>query len=174
MKKVVFSTFLVLGSVPATLSAAEIHFAGAYSADQLRGARLSLRSDSFAPEWLNWAASPTLAFEGGLNHWQNSNDTADNITAFSVSPILSWQLTQSSRPLFFEAGIGVTYLDNTRIGDRNLSTHWHFEDRLGLAWQYNAESKARVSLAYTHHSNADIEKPNDGLDFFSLTWVLPF
>ncbi|MBR38006.1 MAG: acyloxyacyl hydrolase, partial [Idiomarina sp.] len=50
---------------------------------------------------------------------------------------------------------------------------YQFEDRVGLSWQYSADSKARITVQYSHYSNADIERPNDGLDFYSIYWVLP-
>ncbi|MAK71716.1 MAG: acyloxyacyl hydrolase [Idiomarina sp.] len=162
---------LLTTSQPALSS--EIHIGAAYSADQMRGARVGYRTEAKQFDWLDWAGSPTLAFEGALNQWQNSNDTADNIFAVTFSPIVSWQLTDSSQPLFLEAGIGGSYIDQTHIGNRRLSTRFQFEDRIGLSWQYSAESDARVSIQYTHYSNADIEQPNDGLDFFSVYWVLP-
>ena len=88
--------------------------------------------------------------------------------------MLAWQLTDGPRPLYVEAGIGGSYLDGTRLGDRRLSTRFQFEDRIGLSWQYSAYSNARLTLAYVHYSNADIDSPNDGLDFFGLTWSNTF
>lgn len=163
---------LSLGMTTSTY-AAEIHVGAAYSTDQLRGVRFGYRTDAKHYEWLDWAGSPTLAFEGALNQWQNSNDTSDNIFAVTLSPIVRWQLTESPQPLFLDAGIGASYIDQTRIGNRRLSTRFQFEDRIGLSWRYSADSDGRISLQYTHYSNADIEQPNDGLDFFSIYWVLP-
>ncbi len=177
MKSVVsFITLAIISGLlvyPAPGATNEIHIGGIYSADQLRGARLGYRTSALQPSWLDWAGAPSLAFESAVNFWQNSNNSSDSITAFSISPVLSWQLNQSARPLFLEAGIGGSYIDQTQIGNRKLSTRFQFEDRVGLAWQYNSDSDARISLQYTHYSNADIEQPNDGLDFFSVYWVIP-
>ncbi|MGM0905388.1 MAG: acyloxyacyl hydrolase [Pseudomonadota bacterium] len=38
----------------------------------------------------------------------------------------------------------------------------------------NKNSVALVAIDYTHYSNANINRPNDGLDFFWLSWALPF
>lgn len=151
----------------------EIHFSGAYSADQLRGVRAGYRVTDLPIQLPNWLGSPDLHLEAALNHWQDSNNTADNITAFTVSPIVSWQIAGTQRPLYLEAGIGGSYFDTTRLGDRRLSTQFQFEDRVSLSWQYNKTADARISLGYTHYSNADIKRPNDGLDFFWMSWVLP-
>jgi hypothetical protein len=155
------------------VKADEWHVSASYSTDQLRGARIGYRTESTQFSFLDWAGSPQVSLEMGLNHWQDSNDTSDNITALTISPVFQWQLTESVTPLYLEAGIGGSYFDKTRIGDRRLSTQFQFEDRVGLSWQYSADSKARITVQYSHYSNADIERPNDGLDFYSIYWVLP-
>ncbi|HAS16156.1 MAG TPA: acyloxyacyl hydrolase [Idiomarina abyssalis] len=152
----------------------EVHFTGAYSTDQLRGVRAGYRVTNLPVELPTWIGSPKLHVEAALNHWQDSNNTEDNITAFTISPILSWHIAGAQRPLFLEAGIGGSYFDKTQISNRRLSTQFQFEDRISLSWQYNRSSSARIALGYTHYSNADIKRPNDGLDFFWLSWALPF
>ncbi|MDV6315150.1 acyloxyacyl hydrolase [Idiomarina sp. HP20-50] len=151
----------------------EVHLTGAYSTDQLRGIRAGYRVTDLPIELPEWIGSPTVHVEAALNHWQDSNNTADNITAFSISPILSWKIAGTQRPLYFEAGIGGSYFDKTRIGNRRLSTQFQFEDRMSLSWQYDKSTPAHISLGYTHYSNADIKLPNDGLDFFWLSWAVP-
>lgn len=164
----------LLGTIGTNMAAAnEIHFGGIYSTDQLRGVRFGYRTDSIKLPFLESFGNPDIALEPAINHWQNSNNHADNITALSISPIARWRLTDNKRPLYLEAGIGVAYMDDNQIGDRRLSTHAHFEDRIGMSWQYDTESDARISVQYTHYSNADIDTPNDGLDFYSIYWVYP-
>lgn len=161
--------------IGAPVQANEIHLAADYSADQLRGARIGYR-------WTNldwpvtlpaWLGSPRLHAEAALNTWQNSNNTSDNLTALTMSPVISWSLTDGNRPLQLEAGIGVSYFEKTTLGDRRLSTQFQFEDRIGLTWQYSTTSTARLGLHYFHYSNADLDQPNDGLDFFRISWHYP-
>ncbi|QJR81168.1 acyloxyacyl hydrolase [Alteromonas pelagimontana] len=162
---------------PTSVYADEWHITSSYSTDQLRGARVGYRwtdiSVSILQDW-KWLGSPKLHLEGALNNWQNSNDHSDNIFAFTISPVLAWQLSDGPRPLYLEAGIGGSYLDATRLSNRRLSTRFQFEDRIGVSWQYLAHSDARIMLSYVHYSNADINRPNDGLDFFGLTWSNTF
>ena len=162
---------LIISSFPSF--ADELHFTGAYSTDQLRGFRAGYRVTDLPLELPTWLGSPSIHLEGALNHWQDSNNTADNITAFTISPVVSWKVAGTQQPLYLEAGIGGSYFDKTRIGNRRLSTQFQFEDRVSLSWQYSKDSLARVSFGYTHYSNADIKQPNDGLDFFWLNWALP-
>jgi hypothetical protein len=177
--RLIFATALIAANASVPIKAQEFHVGAVYSADQLWGGRMGLRSDNYAqqllPEsWLAAIGNPAISFEGALNHWQDSNNSDDKLTALTLSPVFQWQIAGEQRPLFFEAGIGVSALDGATIGDRNLSIHFQFEDRVALSWQYSSASKARVSLAYTHYSQADIDRPNDGLDFFSLNWHIPF
>jgi len=165
------------GTTYATETPNEWHVTASYSTDQLRGVRAGYRITDVQLSLLDrltWLGSPKLHVEAAVNYWENSNNHADNIAALTVSPVLSWQLSEGSRPLFLEAGIGASLIDDKQIGDRGLSTTFQFEDRIALSWQYSVKSLARLTFGYTHYSNADLDKPNDGLDFFSLTWNLPF
>ncbi|WP_417687747.1 acyloxyacyl hydrolase [Pseudidiomarina sp.] len=177
--RLIIATALVSASASQQLCAQEFHVGAVYSADQLWGGRIGLRSDNYAQallpdSWLAAIGSPTLSFEGAVNHWQDSNNSNDKLTALTLSPVFQWHIAGNQRPLFFEAGIGLSALDGSSIGDRKLSIHFQFEDRVALSWQYSNASKARLSFAYTHYSQADIDRPNDGLDFFSLNWHIPF
>ena len=60
-------------------------------------------------------------------------------------------------------GIGLSLWTDTRMGNRDLSTNFLFEDRIGAGvrignWDLN--------FRYMHYSNASIKKPNDGIDIF--------
>lgn len=165
--------------VPATSTAAEFHVAGSYSADQLWGMRVGVRSASieqqlFPNNLLDLIGSPKIYLEGAFNQWRNSDHSDDQLNAITFNPIFQWHLAGEQRPLYLEAGIGFALLDDSTISNRDLSIHFQFEDRIGLSWQYGTSSKARVSLVYTHYSQADLARPNDGLDFFSLNWHYPF
>lgn len=165
-------------SIPfGSAKAREIHVAGAYSADNIHGTRVGYRWVNISSEPLKswvWLKHPTVHVESAINKWHNSNDYSDNIHALTLSPVLSWQLSQGTRPLYLEAGIGVSYLERHSINGRQLSTRFQFEDRIGISWQYSARSLERITLSYIHYSNAGIKGPNDGLDLIVLTLTKPF
>ncbi|MDX1536956.1 acyloxyacyl hydrolase [Arsukibacterium sp.] len=165
---------IVVANLGFFCGADELHVSAAYSTDQLRGVRAGYRVTNIPVELPEWTGSPALHIEAALNHWQNSNNTSDNITAFTISPVLSWLVAGTKRPLFVEVGIGGSFFDTTRLANRHLSTHFQFEDRLSLSWQYSRNSEASITLGYTHYSNADFKLPNDGLDFYWLSWAKPF
>lgn len=169
---------LVFSALTTSLSARadEWHIAGSYSTDQMRGARIGYRWTNIPlniiPDW-GWLGQPKLHLEAAVNSWQNSNDRSDNIFAATLSPVLAWQLMDGPRPLYLEAGVGASYLDTNHINGHRLSTGFQFEDRIGLSWQYSAYSLDRLTLSYVHYSNANIERPNHGLDLITLTWTKP-
>lgn len=173
-----FSAIMFLSLVTTVnADADEWHIGAAYSPSHERGVRLGYRLTDLGwqlPSGLQqWFGDPEIGLEGALNVWQNSDRHSDNITALTLSPMFRWQLTESATPIYLEAGIGGSYLDQTSIGDRDLSTHFQFEDRVGVSWQFDPDSKQLLSLYFSHYSNADIEAPNDGVNFFSLYWVMP-
>lgn len=169
------STLLVSSSLLAnSVIADELSYTASYSTDQFRGARVGYRFTDINLDMPEFIGSPKLKIDSALNHWQDSNDTSDNITAFTISPVLSWHIAGSERPLYLEAGIGGSYFDKTSLGNRNFSTKFQFEDRISLSWQFSKSSDVRLDFGYTHYSNADIKRPNDGLDFYWLSVVQPF
>lgn len=174
---VTLGTLLLPALLSPTAHADEFHLTASYSTDHLTGIRLGYRwtdGPKILPEaWFAWVGSPRVHWELGLNTWVNSRNSDDRINAVTFSPVLQWALTHGERPLFLEAGIGVSVLDEQRISDRNLSISFQFEDRIGISWQYDPFSDARISFGYAHYSQADLDRPNDGLDFWSLTWHKP-
>ena len=155
----------------------ELHVAVSYSASDIDGLRLGYRwTDAWQPlpaSWLAAIGSPRVHYEAAINSWENTQESSERINALTFSPVLQWRLTDWKQPLYLEAGIGVSLFDEQQLAGRELSISFQFEDRIGLSWEYDQESKARVSLGYSHYSQADLAKPNDGLDLWVLSWHVP-
>ncbi|EKE83886.1 acyloxyacyl hydrolase [Idiomarina xiamenensis] len=160
-------------AVSGLAQADEIQLGGFYSPAQIAGARLGYRFDALPLELPDWTGKPKIFFEGSLNSWYDHHRNGRTITAVAMSPVFQWQISDEGDPVFIEAGIGATLIDGTRIRGRDLSSHYQFEDRIGISWQYDPVSKARLTLSYFHYSNADLQTPNDGLDFVALNWNYP-
>jgi hypothetical protein len=171
-----FGVVLMAAIVPKA-HADEAHLAVSYSTEHLNGIRAGYRwtdGPKFLPQsWFDLIGSPRVHWEAAVNTWVNSRQSDDRLNAVTFSPVLQWSLTGGSQPLLLEAGIGVALLDDQQISDRELSISFQFEDRIALAWQYDPMSKARLSFGYSHYSQADIKRPNDGLDLWVLTWHVP-
>ena len=116
-----------------------------------------------------WLASDTGELSGrhalSVNRWSNE---AEAIDAIGYSPVLIYRW-QNAPIDYLRFGIGVAYLSQTRIKGRQLSSHFQFEDQLGIGWQWPAYE---LGLSYLHYSNAGIEKPNHGIDMLLLSLTL--
>ncbi len=107
-------------------------------------------------------------FELSYNHWDGDND---KINAIALSPVFIYAFNPNGNTWYpyIEGGIGVAYLDEYFIDERNLSSNFQFEDRIGVGFRFkNLDLNAR----YMHYSNASIKQPNMGIDIFlgTLAW----
>ncbi|OCQ22173.1 hypothetical protein A7985_10315 [Pseudoalteromonas luteoviolacea] len=115
----------------------------------------------------------SLYFESSVNFWRfgDSGDYDQNLV-LAMSPVFRYPIAMyHDRPLQVEFGIGVALLEDTQFAGKNVSTHYQFEDRVGLVYELG---QANVALRYIHYSNAGFKSPNPGLDFLSLSYSSKF
>jgi lipid A 3-O-deacylase len=136
------------------------------SRDDIDVIRLGVRKD-FDCKWLsNRTGWLSVYAEGSLNYWFGGDD--DEVVGAALSPVLIyWFGNEESlvRP-YIEGGIGIAGISETQIGDRNLSTGFQFEDRLGIGVRMK---KVDLNVRYMHYSNCSIKEPNDGIDLVLFT-----
>ena len=94
----------------------------------------------------------------------------------AISPVLSSQFTTiaGKYPLKWEAGIGISLVDDTRFAGKDIGSHYQFEDRLGLVMEFGNDLKDSVSLRYMHYSNGGLNSKNPGMDFLVLSYAKRF
>jgi opacity protein-like surface antigen len=104
-----------------------------------------------------------------LGHWRRNARPGQNgsITEVGLTPVFRVQRNDLHGP-YVEAGIGYHYLTRTRIGGRRLSTRFQFGDHLGVGYRFGARRSWDVSFRYQHLSNADIKRPNSGINFHQI------
>jgi lipid A 3-O-deacylase len=123
--------------------------------------RLTLQKD-FKSRWLESETGYLSGYwESSLNYWHGRGDENFGV-AFSPVFAYYFKLSSDVKP-YIEGGIGLSLWTDTRMGNRDLSTNFLFEDRIGAGvrignWDLN--------FRYMHYSNASIKKPNDGIDIF--------
>lgn len=107
-------------------------------------------------------------FELSYNRWEYGDD---DVNAVSLSPVFQYVFYSGNAAWYpyIEAGVGVAYLDDYTINDRNLSTNLLFEDRGGVGIRIQ---NLDISFRYMHYSNAGLKEPNDGIDILMgiLAW----
>lgn len=100
-------------------------------------------------------------FEASLNYWQGSTD---EIIAIALSPVFTASFCSDCQYVpYIEAGIGAAVLSDDQIAGRQLSTAFQFEDRIGIGFR---SDRLDLHVRYMHYSNADLSKPNDGMDIY--------
>ena len=115
-----------------------------------------------------------LYFESSFNIWQygKENNHQTNLV-LAMSPVIQYPIfSVKNIPVSVEFGIGVSILDDTHFAGKNVSTHYQFEDRLGLVADLGNDTS--LALRYLHYSNAGFKSPNPGLDFISLSYARRF
>ncbi len=109
-------------------------------------------------------------FELSYNRWEHS--TGD-INAIALSPVFAYYFKNADKYItpYIEFGIGGAYLDEHNIYDRRMGSNFQFEDRIGVGARIGFFD---VSLRYMHYSNANLVKPNHGIDIFILSTSIQF
>lgn len=170
------STLAATSQLATTEARQQLHAAYVQGEGDVQGVKLAVQTESaWLTEYLShYGINSTVSFEMSANFWQfgPDNETDQNLVV-AFSPILTFPLGQVfHKPLLAEFGIGVSLLDDTTFAGKNVSTHYQFEDRLGLIYQLSREDA--LSLRYLHYSNAGFKTPNPGLDFIALGYSKAF
>lgn len=115
-------------------------------------------------------------WEISLSNWNSNNSVHhDNhtITLFALSPVFVIQNTSLSFLPYVQAGIGGAWLSDTEIGRKELSTHFQFEDRIGVGFHLGREHAFNLNFSAFHFSNGSIKQPNEGVNLLLLTLTHP-
>ncbi|MBS0318509.1 MAG: acyloxyacyl hydrolase, partial [Proteobacteria bacterium] len=104
--------------------------------------------------------------ELGVSYWRARGEREPCcVWQLSAVPLLRWW--PGSGRWFVEGGIGATLFSHTYFADRAISTAFQFGDMVGVGWQLTPD--LRVGLRLAHFSNADIKRPNPGLNVVQLS-----
>ena len=101
--------------------------------------------------------------ELSLNLWSGDRDSTVGI-AFSPVFVASFCEVCTYTP-YVELGVGVALISSTKIKERDMSSLFQFEDRIGVGIK---TPNLDVHFRYMHYSNAGTVSPNDGIDLFVL------
>ncbi|QYJ90860.1 acyloxyacyl hydrolase [Shewanella halotolerans] len=107
-----------------------------------------------------------INLELAYHYWQDYTPRDNH--GVSLIPVLSYQYPLESLSLYFEGGIGITYIDSEHYLDRSLGSHWQFEDKLGAGVILQKHHK--LGIAFNHYSNANLASENDGFNVVGLSY----
>jgi len=111
-----------------------------------------------------------LTGELAVSYWHaDSGHSPSSLWQLGATPMLRWWLGER---FYVEGGVGANVFSRTTFADKTISTAFQFGDHIGLGFQLT--QSARIGVRYSHFSNANIKKPNPGLDVVQLTYVQSF
>ena len=139
------------------------------SKDSINISRLGLQKD-FKHKWMeSRRGSLTGYHEVSLSYWEHENES---IKGIAYSPVFTFEFsTNKNISPYVEAGTGIAYLSKKTIRDRDLSSHFHFESRIGIGVKLGKLKNHELNFGYMHYSNAGIKQPNDGIDIFKFSYT---
>jgi lipid A 3-O-deacylase len=121
-------------------------------------------------------------FESGAGHlggywsiaytWWDGGELAGDEQSISVAPVFVYHFNSDGWQPFVEIGIGAAWFSNHLVGDRNMGSRLHFEDRFGFGIRFSERDALR--LRGIHYSNGGLEEPNDGIESWSLVYSRRF
>lgn len=102
-----------------------------------------------------------------------------SLTAVAITPIFRFRRKafENGFAPFAEAGIGIAYFNETEIQTqpqwfRDFGSNFQFEDRISVGLLY--QERYRLSVDFTHYSNADFNNANEGIDLISASLAFNF
>ncbi|MGQ4877855.1 acyloxyacyl hydrolase [Billgrantia sp. LNSP4103-1] len=143
---------------------ADLYIAGGITSESTAAARIELDTliglERLHPQLDLRLATGLLLLEG---------DESKENAAWLFTPMLRYTFA-GTRNVFVEGGIGAAVFLDARLGSRDLSTAFQFQDRIALG---GSVGPGELSLSLTHYSNAGIKEPNDGIEVLALGYRLP-
>ena len=108
-----------------------------------------------------------LAYMDSDLEYRDNNELLD----ISLTPVFRYQrdanLSSGVTP-YAEAGIGPHLLSETRLGFQKYSTSFQFGSLLGVGLGFGDNGQYELAYRFQHISNANIKKPNNGMNLHLL------
>jgi len=146
-------------------------------ADDITGVRLAYRPYSHNITTIPFFDGVEIYWEFSVNFWEYGADNNHETNfVFALSPVISktFYHVDGRYPLKWEAGIGVSLVEDTRFAGKDIGSHYQFEDRLGLTLAFGHELRQSTSVRYMHYSNGGLNSKNPGVDFLNLAYAYRF
>ncbi|NLC34991.1 MAG: acyloxyacyl hydrolase [Alcaligenaceae bacterium] len=134
--------------------------------DNYQRAEVAWESPSVWTHRFDGGSRLDLVGELGVAYWHaDGSRKPSSVWQLSATPFLRW--TWADR-YYIEAGIGATAFSRTTFANKTISTAFQFGDHIGVGMHVTDNS--RLSLRYSHYSNAGIKRPNPGLNILQLNY----
>ncbi len=120
----------------------------------------------------DWIA--TAFWEGGVGYWQGDQRKGGKyIWEVGLTPV--FRLNSAHSKFFWEGAIGVHLMSQDRIDNGRLfGSRFSFGDMAGFGWRLEGKGRYELGYRFQHLSNADIAKPNDGMNFHQVRFGINY
>lgn len=120
----------------------------------------------WAKKWGDWQFALHPEFE--LNHIRatDSQPGARSLNEGAAVALLRFHRGDGRLGPYAEVGLGGALLSRTDLGGKGFSTHFQFTEQVGLGLEVPGGWFG--GWRYSHYSNANIERPNAGLDLHQI------
>ena len=119
---------------------------------------------NYDPQIYQWRQF-NVYFDGGFSHfYQHSTAHNSNINIYSLAPVVRYTFKRHGPVLpYLELSVGIAYLSQTRIEDRNLGIHFAFQDRMGIGALLGGSENFSLGVHAVHYSNSHLSAHNSGI-----------
>lgn len=119
----------------------------------------------YDPQCFKWRRF-NVYFDGGISHFWVSDPHNSTINIYSAAPVVRYTFKRRGPVLpYLELSIGLSYLNHTRLDNRNLGIHFAFQDRMGIGALIGQAERLSVGIHALHYSNAHLSGHNQGITF---------
>ena len=122
----------------------------------------------------NWYL--TGYWEASVARWHSNSTGGKDIWDIGLTPVFRLQTKATSgwRP-YVEGAIGAHLISDTHVNaGRDMGSAFQFGDHLGVGLVFGDKSQLDLGYRFQHLSNADIKKPNDGINFQQIRFAYYF
>jgi hypothetical protein len=117
-------------------------------------------------------------WEASLGRWRTTlagQADADWVTQFGLTPVVRFATADKGPAWFAELGVGVNFISpKYHSDDKQFSTVFNFGDHIALGRRFGSDGANEVSLRLEHFSNAGIDHPNPGQNFWQARYLHRF
>ena len=160
-------TFTPFATASAAAEGPEIALLVGEAGDDYERAGLSLRlGPMWSADWGNWKASLRPELELSHLRYTGAGSGPDSLNQGGAIGRLHLHYGNGRWRPYAEAGLGVSLFNRDRLGGKDFGSRFQFSQHLAVGVEFAKWGFA--GLQYSHYSNADIEKPNDGVDLHQI------
>jgi len=128
---------------------------------------LSVRvADVWRSNYGHWRAAIHPEFELSRFRYSGGGLGASLLDQAGAAAIARFARNDGALRPYVEAGLGGAVFGRSSLGNKEFGTRVQFSEHLGAGIEFSSGWSA--GWRYSHYSNGDMEKPNDGLDLHQL------